>query len=705
MLIRALVTAGVVLVASLAEAQSLAPRAPWHAVVASPRAELPAVTIDLGYPGPYVPSQSSPIVLHAIAGDLPFDGYIGFHFRVSDHRTYDTPVIARAVLRPHEAWTFSTFVTLRRYGGTQQNTIPREIAIEWRDRSMTVKGFQSAGVPPWTQQRMPLRIAARENAEPASVLGRSAYVEQATALSDRAQWYAGFADVVTPLDTWIDLPRRMREAILGSGINVVFFGLPRSGQQLDAIDRALLPISFDARQGSYRAPWPYGNSATVATPLSWVVKSGTYGVGNGALSYMVRSAVATWVADESGVSRPLPATMAIPIALWIAENRSSSFDPNFHIEVAWPRPAQFLRVHQAAVLALAATLISVAGWLTLRRRPRAAITVGLLISAMFLLAARDRIRPRSGRYDVDVDTSLSPSIVDRVHLSRSHGPSPLPEEGGDAETMRTSITTASEEWGDAEVRTSSTPVSMGLLSRRRDWDAVTRSTRRHELGDGPEIRIRSREAENLVLDYKSTLAVNFVWAEWLCGEKLCWGETAVRPGTHGGATIRNRHLTWPEPERFARSARETTPASRASRTRVTLIQKRRVNTRIFDWLEPAGNWQSGSFLILDREMVRNGSGSFAFALPQEVSPTATALISVKNRPSARVNLVWATGSTTLVPTGREGLPFASRSYLVPPAALPEILANGGIVNVTISSDEHAGSDIDTASIEIWEKKP
>src|SRR6266545_1231289 len=178
MSMRALITAVVVLVSSLAEAQSLTPRGPWHAVVTPPRATLPAVTIDLGYSGPYVPSQNSPITLRATAGDRSFNGYIGFHFRVKEHRTYDTPVIARAVLRPHQAWTFSTFVTLRRLVGLQQDTVPREIAIEWRDASMNVTAVRSAGVPPWTPWTtpfLPLRIGARTTAEPSSALGRGAY--------------------------------------------------------------------------------------------------------------------------------------------------------------------------------------------------------------------------------------------------------------------------------------------------------------------------------------------------------------------------------------------------------------------------------------------------------------------------------------------------------------------------------------------------
>ena len=63
--------AAVMLLASLAaqaQAQTQAP-GPWHAVVASPRIAFPTVTVDLGYRGPYVPTDSSPITLRATAGD------------------------------------------------------------------------------------------------------------------------------------------------------------------------------------------------------------------------------------------------------------------------------------------------------------------------------------------------------------------------------------------------------------------------------------------------------------------------------------------------------------------------------------------------------------------------------------------------------------------------------------------------------------
>ncbi len=697
MLVRALLrwSAALVLACSVAQAQT------WHAVAASPRPALPTVTIDLGYPGPYVPVHSAPITLRATAGDHPFDGYIGFHFRVNQRPTYDTPVIARAVLRPHESWTFSTYANLQQLGRPQRDSVPREIAIEWRDLTMKIRGVADAGVPPWTSWTEPLTL---QQTAPVSVLGRSAHFQRPDALRDRAQWYAGFSDLVAPLDVWLDLPRRVREAVLGSGIHVVTFGLPRSGRELDDLDRALLPVKFDGKPGSYRVPWPYGNSETVAVPVSWAVSSGATGIGNGPLPYMVRSAVASWVVDENGVSRPLPATAARPMSLQLATNRSSELDPNVPVAVAWPRPAQLLRVYPAPVLLLGAAVLCLAGWLVARKRPRAALIVALMLSAMFVLAARERIRPPSGVYRFEVETTLSPGVIRTLELTRTYGASPLPAGGHDAETMRTSVTGALEILGDAEIRTSNTPVAMGVMRRNNDWDAITRWSRRDGLGKGPSVRIRSREGKTLVLDYQSASPVNYVHAEWLCGDTFCSGATAVRPGTRGSATINNALTTWREPELFTR--KYTPGISRTPATmRVSLVQKTRNDTRILEWLEPAGLSDSGSFLMTDRKMTMNEWNSFTFALPRGVSPAATALVSAGAlEPAPTVRVTWASGSSALAPTG---VRIGTRSYALSPAALRDILASGSIVEVSVSRDERTRSinPFDQASIEIWEKKP
>ena len=687
------------LVSVAAQAQTRAP-GPWHAVVVPPRISFPTVTVDLGYPGPYVPTESSPITLRATAGDLPFDGYIGFHYQVQDHLTYDTPVIARAVLRPHESWTFSTFATMQRYASVQGEGpgstifVPRELVIEWRGRSMRVAAKQRAGVPPWTpwtEGLMPLRIAG-----PATALGRDAHAEQPETLSDRARWYAGFSDLVTPLDVWIDLPKRVREAILGSGIHVVFHGFPRANQRLDALDRALLPITFDARPGSYQAPWPYPTSGPVATPMSWVAKNETYGIGGAAMPYVMRSNAATWVADEAGITRPLPAVRATSIRLITALQRSGMPRPDFHISVALPRPSQILRILPAATLSIAAAIVALAGWLLFRRRPRLVAAAALVAIAGLIFAARDRIRPGSGVYNVEMQSSVAPGIVSTLHAKRVYGPSSLPAEYGDEETMRTSITDASYETEDVEVRTSETAVAMGMMRRLSYWDAISRWQTRSEVDNRTTIHIASRAGKTLVLDYKAPFAVSEIDARWLCGDQNCFGVTAVRPGPSGHATITDAHLIWHEEEPLLWNTPRTGAWNRTSTARVTLVHRDRAHTRVFVWRE-AEPRQPDSFLIAD-----HGRGLYTFALPVTGHAPATVLVDIPNSNTPQnVILSSVAGSTPLTPTGRDGMALQSRSYAVPPGAMRDALANGGIVVVSTPGNEH----LSTASIEVREKKP
>jgi hypothetical protein len=173
----------------------------------------------------------------------------------------------------------------------------------------------------------------------------------------------------------------------------------------------------------------------------------------------------------------------------------------------------------------------------------------------------------------------------------------------------------------------------------------------------------------------------------------------VRWSTRGTVTIRNAQREWPEVEGFASEIAEPMFSGRIRTANVSLVQKTRTQTRVMHWIEPAGGARLDGILIPASEYPPNRSGFFA--LPIDVSPNATALVSV-NAPSQspQVHLVWATGSTALVPTGREGLRIFTRAYAVPPEVLREIVATGGIVQVTIAPDENA-----RVSIEIREKKP
>jgi hypothetical protein len=681
MLIRVLIAATVAFVSPLAKAQTA--HAPWRAAVQPPRPGLPAVTVEVGYPGPYLPAYSVPITLRAAAGDVPFDGYIGFQFR-----RFDTPVFSRALLRPRQSWTFSTFARP-----------DRALTIEWRDASMKTVGTSNAGSLPSTPVPS-LRITRA--AGPARALGLEAYGERPEALPDRAQWFNGFDVVVTPLDVWIDLPRRVREAIFGSGIRVIFFGLPRPGQQLDDLDRALLPVTFQPALGSYVAPWPYGNGAVVPTTVSWVPKHDARPVGNGALPYIVDSPSGTWVADEAGVNQPIPNTAALPMPMQVAMSRAGFDSRPDDLVVAWPRPSRVLREQPAFVLTMGAALLSVFGWLILRRRPRIAAIAILMLGVTAVVAARDRIRPHAGTFRYEIVRPVSAGLVVRLQVNRTYGASPIAAEPV-SEAMRSRLggSISGRDW---ELRTSETPMGMGAIRAFDGWDAIWRRSYAREIASGPTVRIRKREGQEIVLEYESTHLVDLISARWLCGDDLCVGSTAVRRSTRGTVTIRNRHTVGSTTEHLPMPLRQMLPGHEGGSTRVWLIDKGRAAMRMTEWIEHAR--PSGSVLLIARGTTQEGSGSFTFALPREVSPASTVLVSVKVKsPSAPVDLEWASGRARLTPTGRSGVLNGTRAYLVPATAVSDIIAAGGIVRVNVAkSDLVTINPFQRASIEIWEKK-
>ena len=695
--------------ATLAEAQATA----WRSTVAPPRAGLPAVSVELGYPGGYVPVASAPITLRASAGNASFDGYIGFHFRAGDRQTYDTPVIARASLRPGGSWTFSTYANPRRSArsnhDSDQWTQPRAIAIEWRDASMNVLARMSAGIPPWSLERIPLVItnATRNGTGPQRALDSAAYARRPDALPALAQWYAGFSHVVAPLEVWLEVAPEVRDVIFASSREVVLHGLPRADQTLDTLTATLLPVTFSAAPGAYRVPWPYATAdaaeTEVTTPRSWAAKRSAYAVGSGPLPYMVRSPVATWVADAAGIARRLPVAEAAPIALEIA--KQSMLAPSRHqgIDVASPTPSALLRHAPVRIAVALALLLSIAGWLLLRKTPRAAVAALLVLAAVGLLAARGAIRPPAAAHRSVSIAEVAPGVLEHVESIRSYGDSLIEAPRLDDVVARMNVFAPSEAHKDAEIRSAGMPA--GAIRSGADWHASWRSWSRRELGSVPKVTIRERDATKLVLEYDSPDEIDRIHARWQCGSRLCWGETRV-DGRSGTATIEHGQLLWP-------AADGAGWWSSIAGMRVQFLRSRGNETLDATWLEPAGasTQQSTpqSIVLTEREPRHDGSGTFAFALPRALPPAPTALVSVKlNTPSTRVTLALPDGTTTpLDATGRSGLDAGTRAYAIPPPALAQIVAHGGIVEVTVASDEPRNliNPFNSVSLEIWEKKP
>ncbi|HKS22427.1 MAG TPA: hypothetical protein VJZ76_06500 [Thermoanaerobaculia bacterium] len=658
---RALIIAVIVLVSSAADAQ-------WHAAATPPRPTLPAVAVDFGYPGPYVPWDSAPITLHATAGDAPFDGYIGFHFRVNEHFSYDTPVVARAVLRPHEQWTFSTFARLRRQGvisGNYNSTdpTPRALFVEWRDAAQLEAAAQNAGTPPWTlwnAEKRALRVTHAGESAPASVLGRAACTVNANQLSDRAQWYAGFDGAAVPLDVWLDLPRRVREAMVGSRVELALFGLPRGDQQLDDLDRALLPVTFAG--GTAKA------------------KADTDAIG----SDMVRSAAATWCASGTGVSAALPATRST------TARTPAGYEISFlqYRSGAWPRPAQLLRRYAGLVTSLAAAVIAVAGWILLRRRQRAGIAVAMLGFAVIVLGVRPYIRQSTGRYVFSVQAPIVDGIADTLEVDRTWGASPLAV-SADAAPTRTGVTGADDLYQRLEVRTSETPLAMGAFTRF-DWNAITRWTRRRELtAAGARVRVHSSDAKKLVIDFESPFNVNRVWAQWLCGDHLCVGETDMRRAASGTVTIESHHLLWNEVEPFL----VENPAPRIQKsfhqTDVVLMDRSASGNRQIEWFGPRAEERPVAFSIVSQPSLEaDGSTSWSFALPAGSHAGADILLPM-NAAIPELTLTSASGTVTLHR-------YAQGIYPIPGNLL------GGGVAMKISTKKPTVAD---AVIKVRETKP
>jgi hypothetical protein len=492
----------VISLALRAQAEPLA-RKPWHTPAAAPRPGLPAVAVDLGYPGPYVPAINSPISLSAIAANVPFDGFIGFHFAVGGRKTIDTPVVARAILRPRQSWSFATMATMRKWGASPDNGAkPRNLVIEWRDRELNLIAIQEAGVPPWTKftdDLLPLHITDDGGA---TAFGGTAYAQAPDGLSDRAQWYAGFASVVTTLDTWTGLPRRVREAIFGSGIYIVLVGVPQRGQQLDDLDKAVLPIVFSVRAGSYSAPWPYRGSRPmpVATPLTWVAKEGAGFAGAAQNPYIVRTDASAWAADDAALTRPLPSTMRIASRLQPVS--ASRMDAMEFFEAG--NKTGFATTHRAKILAGGMLALSLASWFMARGRRGTAVLVAVIVVASVIVAVRDRVRPSAGASEDVARTTIAPGIVDTFRARLIYGPSPIVEPVDRSDRGRTSLT------GDfgfpelAEVRGPDTPPSMGMMVRGGDWDSFARWTYRREID--PTALAASRVVAVVLRDLHGSMA-------------------------------------------------------------------------------------------------------------------------------------------------------------------------------------------------------
>lgn len=735
MFVRTLIALAMMALLSAPAAAAGESRDVWHAAVVPPRPGLPAVAIDLGYPGPYLSPVTSPITLHAVAGDLPFDGYIGFHFAVSGARTFNVPVVSRAVLRPHQTWSFTTQADLNYFGA-----LKREVVIEWRTRSLEEVAIGSAGVPPWSVRARRLRVVPPGTDLSASPIGENEWIAHADALPDLARWYSGFRAVLIPLAVWLDLSLRVREAIFASGVHVVFSGLPAPSQRMDKVDKALLPVVFEPQPGSYEIPWPYrtANAGPASVPISWRVKAGTSWTGSSEMPYIASNQVATWVADDAAVNDALPAMALVPLSNhgWQMPRRRI------------PAVSTVMQSFFPAIAAVLTALVSIGIWIAMRKSPRRVLVIAAIALSAVILFGRESIRPAGHGFDpgdrrfdspgrtttpvaftYEIHTPLAPGVVEHFSHELIYGASPIPAKNASTEIQRTSITHGGPSDYHLEIRDSTTAPGWGVMTRNQDWDAVWRSSKRRELGESPRVHVLRRDATNLVVNYESAMPVDRIAAEWVYGGQAYYGEAKAHGRKNGTVTIDNGVIIWRTSSSAAGSDVELPAVFQGEHplyfTKVSLFQRTRSRMEMAQWVDPfpGPDRKSASFFIVGRlEKDSNGALSRLFALPVTlIKPGATALISVprnlavsRNDDKREVIVSCAGSSTKAIRTGRNGATFESVAYAVPPEMLHQIIQQGGMLRVTLNPQPDSSGRVkglrdatyyETAWVEVWEKKP
>jgi hypothetical protein len=494
----------------------------WHAVALPLYRGLPEVSIDLGYPGSYVPAANSPIELHARATE-PFDGAIGFRFAVDRAFTKESAVIARAKIARGGTWTFGTTAQLA-FPGTASD---REVVIEWRDRTNRVMARRHVGAPKWSRSTRPLRIGGTA---PQIYLDDEAVVIQPADLASDAQWYAGFSAVVTPVDVWLDLRLAVREAIFHSGAPLDFFGVPRDGQHFATIDDALIPVRFTPGAGDVDVPLLLRKSgvASLTAPMSWRAVDGAEIIGASERPYIVTTAAASFAASEDAFREPLPA--ASPV---IRLPGARMFLPDSATELA----GVYLSHTPVLPPLLAALVIAPFLWLRLKKSADLRLAAIALITAAALLGSRSAFHAAHEVVVTERWRVVQPNIALHTLSELEYGDTPLRASLVETTDVRTLIgRRIHNDTEDTEVRTSNTLAGHGSLEIERPWHSSDRLRVRREIGTPADVHVRSMSNRQLVFDYRVSIRPQRVFAIWTFGGSRYGGEVAVDRAS-GRATI------------------------------------------------------------------------------------------------------------------------------------------------------------------------
>jgi hypothetical protein len=550
----------------------------WRALAPPPRAGLPAVEVELGYPGGYISTFSSPIRLTAKTGSAPFDGYIGFHLTVGQNRTVDVPVVSRATLPPHSEWTFASWLDVRHGSSFNARLAKRELRVDWLNRNLVPIAEQRIPLPPWSTLR-PLRIAGNAEAAPGDqALGESAVVLRASELTSKPQWFAGFSSVIVSTATWFELPAEVREAIFRTPLRVHFVGTLAQMPQMTATDKALLPIELEPAAGQLTIPWLYG-ARTMPVPITWRAKPGAYVVGASSLPYMVANDAAVFIATEDGLLSSLPAFPEKPLGV-----RSETRGWN----MTAPQAGEILREHRPLIAFVVALLFSVVAVLTVRRSVRALLVIGLpllLLGTVSVVAARRWVNPREGQHRYTRKVIVAPGVTDVFTRLQDYGEASRAVSAADLTELSRGIT-RSMSYYQAEVRSSATPPGLGVMIEG-GWRTAVRYHEHREQSTPAEIRIVSQTPQELVIDFKAAFPIDYAGAQWTLNGRRYVGQARAGSRSSGRLTVPDRQRVGMPDWEWLREAGPT------GATRVTLMQVSRDRTVVIrhtahpDGAEPA----------------------------------------------------------------------------------------------------------------------
>ena len=647
--------------------------APWQAVAHAPLPGLPTITVSLGDPG-YISTGNAPITLKAVGGSRPFDGHLGYHLAVAEKKTVDVPVVARAVLRPGERWSFATWAEVRSSKSWKPASLNRELVMEWRDRDMAVVATKNVGVPPWSHPRPLYVLAASEMAPAGCCLGREPHLVRAVSLRDVAQGYAGYSDVVMATETWLDLPVAVREAIFASGIHAVFVGLPRSGQAMTAMDRALIAVAFTDAPGAYTVPWPYSERPkTVAVPKSWRPTESTDRIGGEQSPYLVRAARSTFAAEMSAIRFPLPAMRAVPVTTFGGVPDA----------VALPRVADVVAEFWPAIVTAIVLFACVTFAVMAKRGRRPVALLSSVAVAIIVLMVRDWMRPAAAAFVAEESVVQQPGVVRTLRFIDEYGPSPIPEQRVDPEVARTTVSGAGEIRQVAELRSSTTAPGLGTMFGPA-YDSTSRWTERSELREPVEVRILRRSKDDLAFRYESDIPLDLVRARWIWNGQVRQGDVHLPGGKEGEAVVRAGRALHPLSSRW--DAHRMARASAA--VRIVFVRQTRAKTTVIEWTEPANrDIPARSPWTMVAVASREADGTFRrhFAVPAgRLTSRSTMFVQISGMLPLKAVRCSVSGRNWTLPREKSG------RYIVEPEAVKELAAGGGVLSVVFEAENFDG---------------